>query len=61
MLILTRHPGETITIGDDVTITVMQVKGGVVALGIRAPKSVEVHRKEVYDRIQTEKREVVTA
>lgn len=61
MLILTRHPGETITIGDDVTITVMQVKGGVVALGIRAPKTVDVHRKEVYDRIQAEKREVVTA
>lgn len=61
MLILTRHPGETITIGDDVTITVMQVKGGIVALGIRAPKTVDVHRKEVYDRIQAEKREVVTA
>ena len=55
MLILTRRAGETLVIGDDVTITVLEVKGGQVRIGINAPKSVSVHREEIYKRIQAEK------
>ena len=52
MLILTRRVGETLMIGDDVTITVMGVKGNQVRIGVKAPKDVAVHREEIYDRIQ---------
>lgn len=55
MLILTRRVGETVTINDDVRVTVLGVKGNQVRLGITAPKDVAVHREEVYDRIQAEK------
>ena len=55
MLILTRRVGETLMIGNDVTVAVLGVKGSQVRLGINAPKSVEVHREEVYDRVQQEK------
>lgn len=55
MLILTRHTGETLMIGDDVTVTVLGVKGNQVRIGINAPKDVQVHREEVYKRIQEEK------
>ena len=55
MLILTRRKGETIMIGDKVTVTVLEVKGGQVRIGIAAPKEVEVHREEVYDRIREER------
>jgi carbon storage regulator len=55
MLILTRNVGETITVGDDVTFTVLQVKGNQVRIGINAPANVEVHREEIYDKIQKEK------
>lgn len=52
MLILTRRVGETLMIGDEVTITVLAVKGSQVRIGINAPKEISVHRKEVYDRIK---------
>ena len=55
MLILTRRVGETLMIGDNVTVTVLGLKGNQVRLGIDAPKNVEVHREEVYDRVQKEK------
>jgi carbon storage regulator len=54
MLILTRRVGETVMIGTDVTVTVLGVKGNQVRVGIEAPKSVPVHRKEIYERIQRE-------
>lgn len=55
MLILTRRVGETVMIGDEVTITVLGVKGNQVRVGINAPKSVAVHREEIYERIKREK------
>ncbi|MDH3418595.1 MAG: carbon storage regulator CsrA [Gammaproteobacteria bacterium] len=54
MLILTRRMGETVVIGDDVTVTVLGVKGNQVRLGVNAPKQVAVHREEIYERIQRE-------
>jgi carbon storage regulator len=56
MLILTRRVGETVVIGDDVTVTVLGVKGTQVRVGINAPKKVTVHREEIYRRIQMEER-----
>jgi len=55
MLILTRRVGETLVVGDDVTVTVLGVKGNQVRLGVNAPKDVSVHREEIYQRIQQEK------
>jgi carbon storage regulator len=54
MLILTRKLGEKIAIGDDITITLVEIKGTQVKLGIEAPKHIEIHRQEVYERIRQE-------
>jgi carbon storage regulator len=54
MLILTRRVGETLMIGNDVTVTVLGVKGNQVRVGINAPKNVAVHREEIYERIKRE-------
>lgn len=55
MLVLTRNVVEAIKIGDDVDITALRVRSGQAHVGINAPHSVEVHRKEIYERIQHEK------
>lgn len=54
MLILTRRVGETVMIGDEVTFTVLGVKGNQVRLGFNAPKSIAVHREEIFHRIKDE-------
>ena len=61
MLVLTRHRDESIMIGDDVEITIVDVRGDKVRLGINAPKSIPVHRREIYDAIQREKGEQADA
>ncbi len=55
MLILTRRVGETLMVGDEVSVTVLGVKGNQVRIGVNAPKEVSVHREEIYQRIQREK------
>lgn len=59
MLILTRRVGETLVIGDNVTVTVLGVKGNQVRIGVNAPKDVAVHREEIYERIKREKETAV--
>jgi len=54
MLVLTRKSGEKITIGDDVVVKVLEIRGSQVKIGIEAPRGVAVHRSEIYDRIQEE-------
>jgi carbon storage regulator len=54
MLVITRKLGERIAIGDDITITLIEIKGSQVRLGIEAPKNISIHRQEVYERIRDE-------
>ena len=61
MLILTRRVGETLMVGDEVTVTVLGVKGNQVRIGVNAPKDVAVHREEIYDRIKREKEDDAAA
>ena len=58
MLILTRRMGETLMIGDDITVTVLGVKGNQVRIGVNAPRQLAVHRQEVYERILSEEQDV---
>ena len=55
MLILTRRIGETLKIGDNIEVTILSLKGNQIRIGVNAPKDVEVHRSEVYERIQKER------
>jgi carbon storage regulator len=61
VLVLSRHAGESITIGDDVVVTVLEVRGDVVRVGIDAPRSVRVHRQEVYRELQEANRAAAQA
>ena len=60
MLVLTRRPGESVMVSDDVVITVLDVRGDVVRLGIKAPRSIQVHREEVYRELQRVNREAAS-
>ncbi|HQQ74054.1 MAG TPA: carbon storage regulator CsrA [Pseudomonadales bacterium] len=55
MLVLTRNAGETLRIGDEITVTILNTKGNQIRIGIDAPKNVDVHREEIYQRIQMER------
>ncbi|HEY5646353.1 MAG TPA: carbon storage regulator CsrA [Pseudomonadales bacterium] len=58
MLILTRRVGEKLMIGDEVSVTILGVKGNQVRIGVQAPSTVSIHREEIYERIRDEEREV---
>ena len=60
MLVLTRRSGESVMIGDDVVITVLEVRGDVIRLGIRAPRDIQVHREEIYRELQASNREAAS-
>ena len=57
MLILTRRPTETVMIGDDITITVLEVRGNQVKLAFEAPRDVTIHRQEIYERVLKERKQ----
>ena len=57
MLILTRKVNETLMVGDDVSVTVLGIKGGQIRIGINAPREIPVHRQEVYEKIMQERKE----
>jgi carbon storage regulator len=60
MLVLTRRSGESVMIGDDVVVTVLEVRGDVIRLGIRAPRDIQVHREEVYRELQAANQEAAS-
>jgi carbon storage regulator len=60
MLVLTRRCGESVMIGDDVVVTVLEVRGDVIRLGIRAPRDVQVHREEIYRELQAANQEAAS-
>jgi len=60
VLVLTRRSGESVMIGDDVVITVLEVRGDVIRLGIRAPRDIQVHREEIYRELQASNREAAS-
>ncbi len=60
MLVLTRRAGESVMIGDDVVVTVLETRGDVVRIGIKAPRSIQVHREEVYQELQAVNREAAS-
>lgn len=59
MLVLTRKPDQSIMVGEDIEITILEVRGEQVRIGIRAPKSVMIHRKEVFTQIEEENRSAI--
>jgi carbon storage regulator len=60
MLVLTRRVGETLIVGNDVSVTILGVKGKQIRIGVNAPKDVTVHREEIYERIRREQRPVIS-
>ena len=54
MLVLTRRPGESIVVGEDIVVTVIEIKGGQVRIGIDAPREVDVYREEIYEQVRQE-------
>jgi carbon storage regulator len=60
MLVLTRRAGESVIIGDDVVVTVLEARGDVIRIGIQAPRDVQVHREEVYKELQQANREAAS-
>jgi len=61
VLVLTRRAGESVMVGDDVVVTVLEVRGDVIRLGVQAPRSVPVHREEVYRELQQSNQEAASA
>lgn len=60
MLVLSRRPGESVVLGDDITVTVLEVRGDVVRIGIDAPRSVQVHRSELLIQLEASNREAAS-
>jgi carbon storage regulator len=61
MLVLSRKAGESIVIGDSITVNVLEIRGDLIRIGIDAPRSVKVHRREVYEAIEMANKEAATA